>query len=132
MPASKIDVIVVGAGASGAVIASELAQAGQKVVLLDKGPKHTTEDFRLKQDEIRYYARGSLGTANPLHLPPSLGAGGGTIHWGGACWRFRETEFRMKSEIEERLGKDALPEGHTLVDWPISYADMEPYYDKTE
>src|SRR3954452_19058894 len=102
MPANKIDVIVVGAGASGAVIASELAQAGQKVVLLDKGPKHTTEDFRLKQDEIRYYARGSLvpsmdtapitwretsqdgdgelapwaagplGTANPLHLPPSL------------------------------------------------------------
>lgn len=159
---SKIDVIVVGAGASGAVIASELAQAGLKVVCLDKGPKHTTEDFRLKQDEIRYYARGSLvpsmdtdpitwretsqdgdgelapwaagplGTANPLHLPPSLGAGGGTVHWGGASWRFRETEFRMKTEIEERLGADALPEGHTLVDWPITYADLEPYYDKTE
>ncbi len=80
MPASKIDVIVVGAGASGAVIASELAQGGQKVVLLDKGPKHTTEDFRLKQDEIRYYARGSL--------VPSMGTDPITSHL--ASWRLGE------------------------------------------
>jgi len=162
MPATKYDAIVVGAGAAGAVVASELAQQGLKVLCLDKGPRYSTEDFRLKHDEIRYYARGALvpsmktdpltwrekttdgdgdipfwaagalGTANPLHLPPSLGTGGGTIHWGGACWRFRESEFRMRSTIEERLGPDALPEGHTLVDWPISYADLEPYYDRTE
>lgn len=162
MPTAKYDVIVVGAGASGAVVASELAQQGVKVLCLDKGPRYSTEDFRLKQDEIRYYARGAmvpsmktdpltwrerstdgdadipdwaagpLGTANPLHLPPSLGTGGGTLHWGGACWRFRESEFRMRSIIEERLGRNALPEGHTLVDWPIGYADLEPYYDRVE
>jgi gluconate 2-dehydrogenase alpha chain len=161
MPAKKVDVIVVGAGASGAVVASELAQNGVKVVCFDKGPRYTDEDFRLKYDEIRYYARGAivphmttdpmtwregskdsatilpwvsgpLGTANPLHLPPSLGTGGGSIHWGGACWRFRESEFHMKTIIEERLGKKALPEGHTLVDWPISYRDLEPYYDRVE
>jgi gluconate 2-dehydrogenase alpha chain len=162
MPATKYDAIVVGAGASGAVVAAELAKGGLQVLCLDKGPKYSTEDFRLKQDEIRYYARGAmvpsmktdpltwrertadgdadipdwaagpLGTANPLHLPPSLGTGGGSLHWGGACWRFRETEFRMLSSIEERLGPDALPEGHTLVDWPISYADLEPYYDRVE
>jgi gluconate 2-dehydrogenase alpha chain len=142
-------------------LVSELAQKGLKVVCLDKGPHYSDEDFRLKHDEIRYYARGAivphittdpmtwreknkdsaallpwvsgpLGTANPLHLPPSLGTGGGSIHWGGACWRFRETEFRMKSTIEERLGKGALPEGNTLVDWPISYQDLEPYYDRVE
>jgi gluconate 2-dehydrogenase alpha chain len=152
---------VVGAGASGALVASELAQNGVKVVCLDKGPRFSTEDFRLKGDEIRYYARGALvpsmqtdpltwrassgdearlapwadsplGTANPLHLPPSLGTGGGSIHWGGACWRFRETEFRMKSTIEDRLGRGVLPENSTLVDWPISYADLEPYYDRVE
>lgn len=158
---SKVDVVVVGAGASGAIIAAELAQQGASVVLLDKGPRYSDEDFRLKHDEIRYYARGAiiphmktdpltwrwdstgdadllpwvdgpLGTANPLHLPPSLGTGGGSIHWGGACWRFRETEFRMLSTIKDRLGADALPEGHTLVDWPIGYDDLEPYYDRVE
>ncbi len=161
MPAKKVDVIVVGAGASGAIVASELAQNGVKVVCFDKGPRYTDEDFPLKYDEIRYYARGAivphmttdpmtwregskdsatilpwvsgpLGTANPLHLPPSLGTGGGSIHWGGACWRFRESEFRMRSTIVERLSKKALPEAHTLVDWPISYEDLEPYYDRVE
>jgi len=161
MPSKKIDVIVVGAGASGAIVASELAQKGVQVVCLDKGPHYSDEDFHLKHDEIRYYARGTivphittdpmtwregrkdsatllpwvsgpLGTANPLHLPPSLGTGGGSIHWGGACWRFRDSEFRMKSIIEERLGKAALPEDSTLVDWPISYQDLEPYYDRVE
>ena len=162
MSATRYDAIVVGAGAAGAVVAAELAQEGMRVLCLDKGPRYSTEDFRLKHDEIRYYARGALvpsmrtdpltwrektadgeadvpswaagplGTANPLHLPPSLGTGGGTIHWGGACWRFRESEFRMRSTIEERLGADAMPEGHTLVDWPITYADLEPYYDRVE
>jgi len=157
----KIDVIVVGAGASGAIVASELAQGGARVVCLDKGPHYSEQDFRLKFDEIRYYARGAivphmttdpmtwrerpgeksallpwvdgpLGTANPLHLPPSLGTGGGSIHWGGACWRFRDAEFRMLSLIRERLGADALPAHHTLVDWPIGYRELEPYYDRVE
>ena len=38
----------------------------------------------------------------------------------------------MLSLIEDRLGKKALPENHTLVDWPVSYADLEPYYDRVE
>ncbi len=149
----KVDVVVVGAGASGALVASELAKAGKKVVCLDKGAAYTEDDFRLKFDEIRYYARGAiipnmttdpmtwraknagtarilpwvdgpLGTVNPLHLPPSLGTGGGSVHWGGACWRFRESEFSMLSSIRERVGEDVLPENHTLVDWPISYQDL--------
>lgn len=157
----KIDVLVLGAGAAGAIVAAELAKGGARVVALDKGPHYSADDFKLKHDEIRYYARGAivphvttdpmtwrpaeerdaevlpwvsgpLGTANPLHLPPSLGTGGGSIHWGGACWRFRETEFRMRSTIVERLGEDALPANHTLVDWPIGYAELEPYYDKVE
>lgn len=157
----QVDVVVVGAGAAGAIVAAELAKAGARVIALDKGPQYTSDDFQLKHDEIRYYARGAivphvttdpmtwrpddasasqilpwvsgpLGTANPLHLPPSLGTGGGSIHWGGACWRFRESEFRMKSTIVDRLGAEALPENHTLVDWPIGYQDLEPYYDKVE
>ena len=97
---SKPDVIVVGLGASGGVIAAELAKAGAKVVAFDKGPDYTFEDFVLKHDEIRYFGRGAmvpqmdtdpmtwraserevatllpwasgpLGLADPLHLPPS-------------------------------------------------------------
>ena len=60
MPSKKLDVLVLGAGASGAIVASELAQKGLKVVCLDKGPHYSDEDFRLKHDEIRYYARGAI------------------------------------------------------------------------
>lgn len=159
--AGKIDAIVVGLGASGGIIAAELAKAGAKVIALDKGPAYSDEDFVLKHDEIRYYARGAmvphmetdpitwrpdsaseakllpwasgpLGLSDPLHLPPSLGVGGGTNHWGGAAWRFRAAEFRMRSAIIERFGEKALPEHTNIVDWPITYDDLEPYYDRTE
>lgn len=158
---SKPDVIVVGLGASGGVIAAELAKAGAKVVAFDKGPDYTFEDFVLKHDEIRYFGRGAmvpqmdtdpmtwraserevatllpwasgpLGLADPLHLPPSLGTGGGSNHWGGAAWRFRAAEFRMRSAIVERFGKKGLPKHSDIVDWPVSYDDLEPYYDRSE
>jgi len=157
----KPDIIVVGLGASGGIIAAELAKAGAKVVAFDKGPDYSNADFELKHDEIRYYARGSmvphmdtdpitwradsdskaellpwasgpLGLADPLHLPPSLGTGGGSNHWGGAAWRFREAEFRMRTEIIERWGKDAIPKNTSIVDWPITYDDLEPFYDRVE
>src|ERR1700722_10524784 len=128
----RIDVIVVGLGASGGIIATELAKAGLKVVALEKGPDYAPEEFVLKHDEIRYFGRGAmvpqmdtdpmtwraserdvatllpwasgpLGLADPLHLPPSLGTGGGSNHWGGAAWRFRASEFRMRSAIIERF-----------------------------
>lgn len=158
---SRTDAIVVGLGASGGIIAEQLASAGVKVVGLDKGPDYSLEDFRLKHDEIRYYTRGAmvpqlstdpmtwrstdgdeavllpwaiapLGSSEPLHLPPSIGTGGGSLHWGGACWRFREADFRMRTAIIERFGKAALPKDSTMVDWPISYDDLEPYYDRVE
>lgn len=159
--AEKVEAVVIGLGAAGGIIAEQLATAGVKVVALDKGPNYTDDDFRIKHDEIRYYARGAmvpqlrtdpitwrpdekheavllpwaagpLGTSEPLHLPPSIGTGGGTIHWGGACWRFRETDFRMRTTIVERFGQAALPDNTTMVDWPMSYHDLEPYYDRVE
>jgi gluconate 2-dehydrogenase alpha chain len=157
----RVDVIVVGLGAAGGIIAAELAKAGRKVVAFDKGPNYSHQDFILKHDEIRYYARGSmvphmdtdpitwranegevarllpwasgpLGLTDPLHLPPALGTGGGSNHWGGAAWRFREAEFRMRSAIIDRFGAKALPKGTNIVDWPLSYSDLEPYYDRVE
>jgi gluconate 2-dehydrogenase alpha chain len=157
----EYDVIVVGLGAAGGVIASELAKRGARVVGLEKGAFYKQADFIGKFDEIRYYCRSAimprmatdpitwrpdgrsearilpwasnaLGLGDPFQIPPSIGTGGGTIHWGAASFRFREADFRMRSVIEERFGASALPDGNTLTDWPIGYHDLEPYYDRAE
>ena len=157
----RVDAIVVGAGVTGGIVGAELAKAGAKVLCLDKGPHFSEDDFRFKHDEIRYYSRsaivpkmatdpltwrpndrhsakilpwavGPLAADEPLHLPPSIGTGGGSIHWGGASWRLREADFRMRSAIIERFGESGIPENTSIVDWPISYDDLEPYYDRSE
>lgn len=157
---TRADVVVVGLGAAGAIIAEQLADAGMHVVGLEKGPLYTEDDFRMKHDEVRYFVRTELsphmGTdpmtwrptgeaegevlpwavpphgLGPLFLPPTAGGGGGSIHWAAWAWRFRESDFRMRSALTERFGASALPEDSTLVDWPISYDDLEPYYERVE
>jgi gluconate 2-dehydrogenase alpha chain len=154
------DAVVVGLGAAGAVVAEQLTRAGMQVVGLDKGPEQTADDVRFKHDELRYFARAQISphmatdpltwrpdqrtparvlpwnmgpdALGPLFLPPSIGTGGGSVHWACWAWRQRESDFRMRSTIVERFGERAVPEGTTLVDWPISYADLEPYYDRVE
>lgn len=157
----RAEAVVVGLGAAGGIIAQQLTAVGVRVLAFDKGPMHTPEEFRFKHDEVRYYSRGMLvpqlstdpvtwrpdeitrsrllpwatgvlGNSEPLHLPPSIGPGGGTLHWGGASWRHRQSDFTMKSLIVERFGADALPADSTMVDWPLGYSDLEPYYDKVE
>jgi len=158
---AEYDAIIVGMGSAGGIIAEQLTKAGAHVLALEKGPDYTQEDFMVKQDELRYYQRGAivagvnvdpvtwrpnesstarvlpwsagaLGTDEPLYGLPSIGTGGGTLHWGCAAYRFREADFRMRSAIAERFGEAALPEGSSLADWPISYADLEPYYERVE
>jgi choline dehydrogenase-like flavoprotein len=51
--------------------------------------------------------------------------GGGTLSYGAMAWRFLEKDFRLRSTY-------GSVEGSTLEDWPISYADLEPYYEKAE
>ncbi|WP_314000677.1 GMC family oxidoreductase [uncultured Paenibacillus sp.] len=158
---AQVDAIVVGLGAAGGVIATELARGGRKVVALEKGAFYRQSDFLGKFDEIRYYCRSAivphmksdpitwrpnektkaevlpwasntLGLGNPFQIPPSMGTGGGTLNWGGAAFRFREADFKMKSTIVERFSESALPEYTTLEDWPIDYRLMEPYFDRVE
>ena len=59
-------------------------------------------------------------------------AGGGTVHYGAVSWRFHEDDFRARSQTIERYGASAIPEDSSLADWPMSYADLEPYYDRAE
>lgn len=161
MTAERVDAVIVGLGGVGAILAEKLARAGLRVVGIEKGAHYEDEDFRSKFDEIRYYARsaiapqmstdpitwratdreeavvlpwssGPLGVDEPLFGMPSIGTGGGTLHWGGASFRFPSAELRMRSAIVERFGEDALPEDTTLVDWPLGYDDLEPYFDRVE
>jgi gluconate 2-dehydrogenase alpha chain len=59
-------------------------------------------------------------------------AGGGTVHYGAVSWRFHEDDFRARSHTIERYGAKAIPADSTLADWPLSYADLEPFYDRAE
>lgn len=138
---APVDVIIVGTGASGATAAKILAEAGLKVVGLDKGPwldprKH------FSGDEVKFINRNFLWPdqkINPrtvraddkseaVQMPfsplPQV-VGGGTTHWAGWVPRPMPSDFRMRT-----LHGD-IP-GASLADWPISYDDLEPYFTKVE
>jgi gluconate 2-dehydrogenase alpha chain len=148
MATEKADVVIVGVGAAGGILAAELAKAGMKVIGLERGPRLATKDFA-PQDELRYFQRQDLrpdpkrqpvtwrANTNVRAVPlttMSYGnqAGGGTVHYGSVSWRFHEDDFRVRTNTIERYGASAIPADSSLVDWPISYADLEPYYDRAE
>jgi gluconate 2-dehydrogenase alpha chain len=148
MATEKTDVVIVGVGAAGGILAAELAKAGMKVVGLERGPRLKTQDFE-PHDELRYFQRQDLRPdpkrqpvtwrANPNARATPLGsmgygnqAGGGTVHYGAVSWRMHEDDFRARSQTVARYGAAAIPQDSSLVDWPVSYADLEPFYDKAE
>jgi choline dehydrogenase-like flavoprotein len=51
--------------------------------------------------------------------------GGGTLSWGAQAWRYMPQDFKMRSTY-------GAPAGSSLEDWPISYDDLEPFYEKAE
>jgi gluconate 2-dehydrogenase alpha chain len=148
MATEKTDVVIVGVGAAGGILAAELGKAGMKVIGLERGPRLTTQDFN-PHDELRYFQRMDLrpnikrqpitwrpnGNARAMPIPvQNYGnqAGGGTVHYGAVSWRMHEDDFRARSQTIERYGAAAIPQDSSLTDWPLSYADLEPYYDRAE
>src|SRR5258706_466528 len=148
MATEKTDVVIIGAGAAGGILAAELGKAGMKVIGLERGPRLTTQDFN-PHDELRYFQRQDLrpdpkrmpvtwrananGHATPIASQNNGNqAGGGTVHYGAVSWRFHEDDFRARTKTIERYGASAIPADSSLVDWPLSYAQLEPYYDRAE
>jgi gluconate 2-dehydrogenase alpha chain len=148
MATEKTDVVIIGIGAAGGILAAELSKSGMKVIGLERGPRLTTADFG-GQDELRYFQRQELRpnakrqpvtwrpNSNARALPlPILNygnqAGGGTVHYGAVSWRFHEDDFRARSQTMERYGASAIPKDSSLVDWPLTYAELEPFYDRAE
>jgi len=127
------DVIVIGSGAGGGVIAKELGEAGLKVIVLEAGkryvpyddyPTHVT-DFEVRAADVfsPKDARRDLYTTprrHPFLYNRVKGVGGSTLAYHAMNPRFHESDFRVRSE-------DGVAD-----DWPISYADLEPYYTKVE
>jgi gluconate 2-dehydrogenase alpha chain len=148
MANQKADVVIVGVGAAGGILAAELAKAGMKVIGLERGPRLSTANFQ-SLDELRYFQRQDMRPhpkKQPVTWRPNLNAratpiatqnngnqvGGGTVNYGTLSWRFHEDDFRVRTNTVVRYGASALPEGSSVIDWPLSYADLEPYYDRAE
>ena len=138
--ADDYDVIVIGAGAGGGVAACVLAEAGRRVLLVERGESLSRAD--LPRDHLRN-ARVFTGLERQVD-PPAIGnprfvgdvlvqptepawnnnamtVGGGTRVYGAMAWRFCPEDFQMESAY-----------GEPFVDWPIGYEDVAPFYDRVE
>ena len=144
----EYDAIVVGAGAAGGIVACQLAEAGKRVLLIERGRWQRYADVpadHLRNHRLSLYGhntgpallenpRVSVDAAgNERILAPHEGdyhnnamtVGGGTRVYGGQAWRFLPQDFHMASEY-------GAPAASSLADWPIAYADLAPFYEQAE
>jgi gluconate 2-dehydrogenase alpha chain len=63
---------------------------------------------------------------------PGQGVGGAAIHWTAQLWRFLPTDFNYRTHHTQRYGEAKLPAGNRIQDWPITYDELEPYYNEFE
>ena len=146
MTSSKYDVVIIGSGASGGTVAYTLCKAGYKVAILEKGRLINRDAF--SKDELAY-ARRDIVTPNLFdeyhtieekidgkwEATPTYDSGwsfwngnivGGSSNFmSGMLHRMHPDDFRLKSKYGEIKGAN-------VVDWPINYNDMEPYYTLAE
>ena len=143
-----VNAVVIGAGAGGGVVAKELSVGGLSVVLFERGgwasfEDHDTDELVSQRttvlgnafgpDDERYRRvvvndDGSTDTVLPSHWAYNNVAacvGSGTVSYGAMAWRFMAEDFQMKSVYGHVAGS-------TMDDWPLSYTDLEPCYEKAE
>ncbi|HVM74128.1 MAG TPA: GMC family oxidoreductase [Candidatus Saccharimonadales bacterium] len=136
----EVDFVIIGSGAAGGVMAKELSTNGFRVVVLEQGPYLTEADF--SHNEIDVVFNHQL-TNNPKFQPTTFRkaeqdkaqkqysvmygrcVGGSSVHFTANFWRLHEIDFLERTKVGD------VP-GASLVDWPIRYEDLEPYYTKVE
>ena len=129
-------VVIVGSGAGGGTLGTELALKGVKTVILEAGARNEIEDFvndewgsfiQLAWKDMRTTSGSWRVHKDFPNLPAWIvkSVGGSTVHWAGASLRFQEHEFKTRTHYGEIAGAN-------LLDWPITLAEMEPYYAKAE
>ncbi len=149
------DVVIIGLGWTGSIVAKSMTDAGFRVVAIERGPwRDTATDFppNYAPDELRYALRHDLflrpeqttltfrnnpsQTALPIRTWGSFllpnGVGGAGVHWNAETWRFLPTDFMLKSHLTQRYGASFLPGDMTVQDWGVTYEELEPHYDTFE
>ncbi|MDB5839500.1 MAG: family oxidoreductase [Herminiimonas sp.] len=152
---AEVDAIVIGVGLVGTMLGRELTRAGLKVVGLERGDaRFTVPDFQSPQihDELRFSVRKALmqdntkeamtfrNNSNQTALPirrwgsflPGTGLGGSAVHWNGQSFRFHDHDFKQRTLVTERYGKNFIPAELTIQDWDVDTATLEPYLDRFE
>jgi choline dehydrogenase-like flavoprotein len=143
------DVVVLGAGAGGGVAACVLAEAGARVLVVDRGAQLGAlevgrDHLRNHRTSIHGNNTGPSAPGNPrVHAVPggsptiiesphdprwhndAMVVGGGTRVYQGMAWRFLPDDLRMASTY-------GVPEGSSLADWPITYDDLAPHWEWAE
>lgn len=150
-----VDVVIVGFGWTGAIMAMELADSGLEILALERGdPADTVPDWAYPKitDEIAQSARQGLlqnlakttvtlrHSKDEIAVPyrqmgsfkPGQGVGGAGVHWSGVHLRVMPEELRLKSHVIERYGRKFIPPEMQLQDWGVLYDELEPHFDRFE
>lgn len=123
----EVDLVIVGAGAGGSVLAQRLARHGWRIVILEAGPFwHPDEDWvsdEVGSHHLYWTQKRIIGGDDPIELGKNnsgRGVGGSMVHYAGYTPRFHPSDFATKSL--DGVG----------ADWPIDYADLRPHYERVE
>lgn len=148
-------IIVVGSGVAAAATVTKLLSANPKakITVIEAGDKIRMRDFKLFQNylvngklpydtkdiydscmDLPYADRDRPGenvrtgdTEIPMNGSRSIIYGGSTVHWGGWAFRLKPEDFKLKSNTWNQQ-----PYFADVIDWPISYDELEPFYTKAE
>jgi choline dehydrogenase-like flavoprotein len=123
----EVDLVIVGAGAGGSVLAQRLARQGWRIVILEAGPFwHPDEDWvsdEAGSHHLYWTQNRIIGGADPIQLGKNnsgRGVGGSMVHYAGYCPRFHPSDF-------ETWSRDGVS-----ADWPISYQELKAHYELVE
>jgi choline dehydrogenase-like flavoprotein len=123
----QVDLVIVGAGAGGSVLAQRLARKGWRIVVLEAGPFwHPDEDW--VSDEagshgLYWTQKRIIGGADPIELGKNnsgRGVGGSMVHYAGYTPRFHPSD--LSTYTDDGVG----------ADWPLDYEDLRPHYERVE
>ncbi len=144
-PSTEVDFVVIGSGAAGGIMAKQLSTAGFSVVVLEQGgwgkygreQEYTKDeylneyggiDYQLMSDPAKQpntFRRTDKDKAAPGSHSYGCVVGGGTVTYGGSSWRHLPWEFNEASSVGSVAGTG-------LIDWPLTYQELEPYYTQAE